>query len=831
MSQQVNWDFGRASPTCSKPDLLKNISWRYVSTEQFACASQIHVNITVGTTVHLPLGSSDPCSLRCDATGYPEPTVAWFRHAHRVEDTIVVSSRQQQQQPLGAGLLVRYDDVIHVTSCVRLLNATQSVAGDYQCVANNSAGRSEFNFKLYVIDAVRTPIMSIVLADNRGTNQSEGASIRLQVALGATGGAFLLTFIVALFVICLVRHIDRDKRAYKVRDHERRRSEEKQREGGAACTQSVDQNTSHCDESEDNSCTTNLMSNLQKDQNIKQLASLLFLSNGGCDGGGDECHRSYVDDETVGNQQSDSTESQYNHFNQTIHSHLRANAKISEGGDQQQLRRTGSLGSLKRVVLIQFDQESPPTPYYPLFPSEETTYDEINIESQKISNTFIDQQYSSTPLHTSELSPVCPATSVTPDLLNNSILDAHTKNAGIASSHDYSYRKPDKQRRSHRTPIIAAALRWKQKNHFRSADIAAGISYRCVLPSVLKPPTAASQGTENKTNGALSEKISNGITITPLQSSTPASGLQDLSRTLQTNNDKLTRLSNPHKDRQQYDDVRQCSDLYDPPEVPRVVPQDSPSVSSSSDCSISVRYSRGNFLSATDLDWSAVASSVSSTPSDTPQPSNQDTPAADHSSYLCSSAAFVAAAAYTADFGCYHIRDPLSSHGCINTSPFLERPMAMNHGNMRLLRNQSRVAVPVQTSGPKICNRLPTVSDCCKRFSTLTRTDYHRAVAARGDSVTSQAACVTSESVIANTMPRDTPTSAGKSRVSTLMRITLPESIAGFTDGLYPRPPPKPVRTFQHYELIPNVNLFDPPNARLQQSRRHTNPHSWITNC
>ena len=40
-TSNINWDFSRNTPACSSPDIIRGISWKHMTPEQFACASRI----------------------------------------------------------------------------------------------------------------------------------------------------------------------------------------------------------------------------------------------------------------------------------------------------------------------------------------------------------------------------------------------------------------------------------------------------------------------------------------------------------------------------------------------------------------------------------------------------------------------------------------------------------------------------------------------------------------------------------------------------------------------------------------------------------------------
>ncbi|TRY89030.1 hypothetical protein DNTS_022155 [Danionella cerebrum] len=126
---------------CSGPEQLSGVLFQRAELDQCVKPSLM----TSATKITSPLGSN--VLLRCDATGFPTPTLFWTRADGSVVDNTVV-----QESP-GEG--VRW-------SILSLHSIVYKDAGDYRCRAKNVAGNAEAYITLSV-DGVQTttPFQSV----------------------------------------------------------------------------------------------------------------------------------------------------------------------------------------------------------------------------------------------------------------------------------------------------------------------------------------------------------------------------------------------------------------------------------------------------------------------------------------------------------------------------------------------------------------------------------------------------------------------------------------------------------------------------------------------
>ena len=139
---RINWHFGDNTPKCTTPELMRDIQWRHLTVDQFACPSQIVTNST--TSVELRLGSN--VSVECLVFGDPEPVVTWMRGASPVDRSHVTESYVTVG---GAG--EGEEQERRIRSVLTLRDVTRGDVTDYKCVAVNPAGRSEVTYKVWIV--------------------------------------------------------------------------------------------------------------------------------------------------------------------------------------------------------------------------------------------------------------------------------------------------------------------------------------------------------------------------------------------------------------------------------------------------------------------------------------------------------------------------------------------------------------------------------------------------------------------------------------------------------------------------------------------------------
>lgn len=188
----LSWEFGRDAPTCAGPDLLRGILWSHLSAEQFACPSQI---IPSGPTAfEMKPGSN--ITVECLVAGDPEPSVWWTKASKTVDRTRVARN-----------YLWTLAKEQRILSLLFLTDVGPSQAGDYKCIAENSAGRSEATYRLWITGTDPSAPEAVV-----------ELSLGQRIVIGVSIGVTCLLFFAALLVGFLVSQRRRWVNAYKVTD-------------------------------------------------------------------------------------------------------------------------------------------------------------------------------------------------------------------------------------------------------------------------------------------------------------------------------------------------------------------------------------------------------------------------------------------------------------------------------------------------------------------------------------------------------------------------------------------------------------------------------------
>ena len=141
----INWDFPDRTPICDMPVLLRDIKWKYLTGDQFVCASK--VKAANRTSIQIKLGQ--PEYMECHIYGSPVPLVTWYQG----NDVLVTKSDrvtvQQQTVANGGG-----NEPTFISSTVIINQTIASDVGDYKCRAENTFGSSEVTFNLWTVDRV-----------------------------------------------------------------------------------------------------------------------------------------------------------------------------------------------------------------------------------------------------------------------------------------------------------------------------------------------------------------------------------------------------------------------------------------------------------------------------------------------------------------------------------------------------------------------------------------------------------------------------------------------------------------------------------------------------
>lgn len=185
----VNWDFSKNTPACTTPEIMKGLHWKHLMPSQFACPSKILVNSTTSLEVHV----GQNVTIECLVTGDPRPAISWLKEGRH----ITMSSNMHRYRLDTSG-----HDPIHST--LSIWDVGLEDAGDYKCIAVNSAGRSEVTNKLWIWE---------------GINMSAGAGISQDSILGIAVGSALFLLILLVCAVYGLRKRDKRKHAYRVRDY------------------------------------------------------------------------------------------------------------------------------------------------------------------------------------------------------------------------------------------------------------------------------------------------------------------------------------------------------------------------------------------------------------------------------------------------------------------------------------------------------------------------------------------------------------------------------------------------------------------------------------
>ena len=196
-STGVNWDFAHNTPTCAAPEAVQGRAWKALSTAQFSCATRILGNSSVFL---VQLGGGANVTLDCNAFGDPRPHVTWM-----YESTVITPDTDK-----GKYVMMEVDAVsdTDVHSALTVSFVAPEDAGDYRCVANNSAGRSEITYRITVMKSAPPPDAGFSIFP---------FSITTIAVIAGTGTVVIL--LLAAIVICCVRAQDHKRRKYKVREH------------------------------------------------------------------------------------------------------------------------------------------------------------------------------------------------------------------------------------------------------------------------------------------------------------------------------------------------------------------------------------------------------------------------------------------------------------------------------------------------------------------------------------------------------------------------------------------------------------------------------------
>ncbi|KAM7404167.1 hypothetical protein PAMA_004547 [Pampus argenteus] len=108
------------------------------------------------TRVISPLGSN--IILRCDATGYPTPTLTWIKTSANADCCQQDIHDNSEQLPRKLEIFIQESPRVGVRwSIISLNGLSYKDAGEYRCKARNMAGISEAPIQLKVVGVTRLP--------------------------------------------------------------------------------------------------------------------------------------------------------------------------------------------------------------------------------------------------------------------------------------------------------------------------------------------------------------------------------------------------------------------------------------------------------------------------------------------------------------------------------------------------------------------------------------------------------------------------------------------------------------------------------------------------
>lgn len=191
----INWDFARNTPVCATPKAVQGRSWKELPAAQFMCAANILGNSTVFLT---QLGVGANITLDCNIFGDPHPRVVWMHGSKVIEpDTDELKY-----------MVVETGSATDFHSSLTLWFIKPEDAGDYLCMAKNTAGGSEMTYRLVVETSPLEP----------DTGFSPFSFSTTIIVIMAAMGAVII-FLLAAIMICCLRKRDRKRHKYKVREY------------------------------------------------------------------------------------------------------------------------------------------------------------------------------------------------------------------------------------------------------------------------------------------------------------------------------------------------------------------------------------------------------------------------------------------------------------------------------------------------------------------------------------------------------------------------------------------------------------------------------------
>lgn len=206
-AQDINWRFYHNTPMCYTPPLIKDATWKQLSSSQFACPAII--NVPVNSSTIFELFTDKNITIDCHVQGDPEPMIIWIKDKEDLP---------KKGKPNEYTISTIGGSPHKTISRLTLFNTKPEHVGDYKCIAQNNGGRSEVTFKVWM-KGIQPGIIKSKPKDNQG-EFILGLKKEIFLAIFISIGLLIVTFLIAI-IVCLVMQQNKQRHAYKVREYHR----------------------------------------------------------------------------------------------------------------------------------------------------------------------------------------------------------------------------------------------------------------------------------------------------------------------------------------------------------------------------------------------------------------------------------------------------------------------------------------------------------------------------------------------------------------------------------------------------------------------------------